>query len=226
MKPKHKPIGLADQATISLKNYLLKSKFQPGDVLPGEIELSQRLGVSRTIVREALSRFRMMGVVESRRRRGMVLQSPDLLKGIELAMDGSWLKRDTLREMMEFRIMLEIGLADFLFDKRNGRLLNKLNRLIIKEEKAGNGSERHKADIEFHAALYEATGNESLTRLQKMLLPLFNNIPEGDLPPEKGTEVTHRNLLDELRNGTPGTFRAAMRRHLEPQFQYHFNNGE
>ncbi len=99
--------GLADQATKKLRDFIIREKFQPGDLLPGEIELSQKLGVSRTIIREALSRFRMMGIVESRRRRGMILQSPDILSGVELALDASWLQKETHREVFEFRLMLE-----------------------------------------------------------------------------------------------------------------------
>ncbi|MBT3245169.1 MAG: FadR family transcriptional regulator, partial [Bacteroidetes bacterium] len=107
-----KSTGLADQATKRLRDFIVNEKYQPGDLLPGEIELSQKLGVSRTIIREALSRFRMMGIVESRRRRGMILTSPDILSGFELAIDGTWLEADTQRELFELRLMMEIGLSD------------------------------------------------------------------------------------------------------------------
>ncbi len=218
--------GLADQATIELRDFILKQKFQPGDLLPGEIEFSQQLGVSRTMIREALSRFRMMGIIESRRRRGMILQSPDFLKGLEFALDGSWLKNETLREMFEFRLMLEIGLADFLFVIKKDRLIKKLERIIIKEDGLTKESMRIKADAEFHTALYEATGNQTLIRFQKMLYPLFVKYASVRAKNMPKPLVTHNGLLEVLKTGAPDTFREAMRQHLEPHFQIQSSNPE
>jgi len=211
--------GLADQATVQLRDFLRKQKYQPGDILPGEIELSEKLGVSRTIIREALSRFRMMGIVESRRRRGMVLRSPDFLNGMELALDSSWLETQTMSEMFEFRLMLEMGLGDFLYSSNRDKLIKKLERIVAKEESVTKDSERMKLDAEFHAALYEATGNNSLVRFQKMLYPLFVKYASKRVKDHPEPDVNHRNLLEEIKTGTAESFRDAMRKHLEPHFQ-------
>jgi len=219
MAASSKSTGLADQATAQLRDFLRKQKYQPGDILPGEIELSQKLGVSRTIIREALSRFRMMGIVESRRRRGMVLRSPDFLNGVELALDSSWLKSQTMCEMFEFRLMLEMGLGDFLFGKNRDNLVKKLERIVAKEESVIKESDRMKLDAEFHAALYEATGNKSLVRFQKMLYPLFVKYASKQVKDQPDPEVNHRRLLEEIKTGTAESFRDAMRQHLEPHFQ-------
>ncbi len=213
-----KPIGLADQATRKLRNFIINEKFEPGDLLPGEIELSQKLGVSRTIIREALSRFRLMGIVESRRRRGMVLQSPDILKGMELALDGFWLEQDAHRELFEFRLMLELGLADLLFINKTDRLFKKLERIIDKEEAAENEAERMKADAEFHACLYAATGNATLIRFQDLLYPLFAEYAADQVQNKPKPIVSHARLLHELKSGNAASFRVAMRHHLEPHF--------
>lgn len=218
MEKASKSTGLADKATLELRDYILKEKFKPGDILPGEIDLSLKLGVSRTIIREALSRFRMMGIVESRRRRGMVLQSPDILKGMELALDGSWLKTETLHEMFEFRLMLEMGIGDFLFGKNKARLVKKLERIIGKEKHVTKDSERMKVDAEFHSALYDATGNNSLIRFQKMLYPLFVKYASKNVGNQPAPVVNHSCLLEEIKTGTPESFREAMRKHLEPHF--------
>ena len=215
--------GLADQATLELRNYIRKQKFQPGDLLPGEIELSLQLGVSRTIIREALSRFRMMGIIDSRRRRGMILQSPDFLSGMELALDGSWLKTETLREMFEFRLMLEMGIGEFLFGQNRERLIKKLERIVAKELTVTKDSERMRLDAEFHAALYVATGNNSLIRFQKMLYPLFVKYASKRAKNQVDPAVKHVDLLEEIKTGTPESFGKAMRQHLEPHFSTQSN---
>ena len=106
MEASSRKTGLVDQATVSLREFILSKGYKPGDVLPGEIELAEQLNVSRTIIRESLSRFRMFGIVDARRRRGMILQSPDILKGMEMAMVSPWLNAGTMRELFEFRLML------------------------------------------------------------------------------------------------------------------------
>ncbi len=214
-----KTVGLADQATTQLRDFIVKKKFQPGDLLPGEIELSEQLGVSRTILREALSRFRMMGIIDSRRRRGMVLQSPDFLNGMELAMNGSWLKTQTLKDMFEFRLMLELGLADFLYMGDMDHLIKKLERIVAKEKNVHSDTERMKLDADFHSALYNAAGNRSLVRIQKILYPLFVKYASKKQPFVTSSKVSHGDLLNELKTGDPESFRRAMRQHLEPHFK-------
>lgn len=214
-----KKTNLVDQAVKSLRTYILSKGFKPGDELPGEIELAEQLGVSRTIIREALSRFRMFGIVDSRRRRGMILQSPDVLQGMEMAMVSDWLSGSALRELFEFRLMLEVGLADLLFEKKNDRLIKKLERIIEKEKAADNEQDRMRADAEFHSALYSATQNETLIRMQSMLYPLFRDYAHEKVKRFPKTIIDHTRLLNELLNGTPASFRLAMRHHLDPHFQ-------
>ncbi|MCK7555515.1 winged helix-turn-helix domain-containing protein [Chitinophaga sedimenti] len=66
-----KPISsksMAEQVEQSLREYFAREAFKPGDPLPTELELAAALGVSRNVVREALSRFKMLGIIESKRR--------------------------------------------------------------------------------------------------------------------------------------------------------------
>lgn len=225
MEAVSKKSGLVDQATVKLREYILSKRFKPGDVLPGEIELAEQLDVSRTIIRESLSRFRMFGIIDSRRRRGMILQSPDILKGMEMAMVSPWLSSGTLRELFEFRLMLEVGIADLLFAKKSDRLIKKLERIIEKENSAENESERIKADAEFHAALYQATGNDTLIRFQNLLYPLFKQYAAEKVKEFKHPVIDHSRLVKELDKGSPSSFRLAMRHHLEPHFRVMIESG-
>ncbi|MCK5821348.1 MAG: FadR family transcriptional regulator [Bacteroidales bacterium] len=223
MERTSKSTGLVDQAVLKLREYILSKGYNPGDVLPGEIELAEQLGVSRTIIREALSRFRMFGIVDSRRRRGMILQSPDFLKGMEMALVSAWLGAGTLRELFEFRLMLEIGLADLLFEKKSDKLYKKLARIIEREDQAGSESERMKADAEFHSALYAATENQTLIRFQDILYPLFKQYASEKVNAFPKPIIDHARLLKELETGSTASFRLAMRHHLEPHFQVQSN---
>src|SRR5215475_14035855 len=98
-----KPNTMADAVEAQLRAYLKKMAFKPGDSLPTEAELGDALGVSRNVVREALSRLRMLGMIESRKRRGMVLVSPDILQAFERVLDPPIIDDATLEDIFELR---------------------------------------------------------------------------------------------------------------------------
>lgn len=72
---------LVDQVEDRLLNYFKENNLQIGDPIPNEMDLAASLGVARNVLREALSRLKMIGMIESRPRRGMVLREPSLLGG-------------------------------------------------------------------------------------------------------------------------------------------------
>lgn len=209
----------ADQVEERLRAYFTERGYVPGDALPKEVEMAMALGVSRNVVREALSRLRMLGMIESRKRRGMILTEPDVLSGLNRMMNPKMLGADTLRQLFEFRLVLEIGMADLLFVRRNNADLAELARIVEQERHIHSEAERIDCDIRFHATLYGMTGNDTLLRFQNLLVPIFQYIvavetgPDGSVPTGS---VSHAGLLAILQHGDPASFREAMKRHLEP----------
>ncbi len=109
--------SLVDKVEGSLVKLLLDQKLKVGDSVPKELELAQALGVSRTVIREALLRLRLMGLIDSKKKKGSVITSPDLFAIMSKSMNPHILDQDTLKEIFEIRLVLEIGMADFLFNR-------------------------------------------------------------------------------------------------------------
>src|SRR5574338_386035 len=109
--------SLVDKVEESLVELLQQRKLKVGDSIPKEIELAQTLGVSRTVVREALLRLRMMGLIESKKKRGAVITSPDLFGIMSKSINPHVLDQETLKGIFEIRLVLEIGMADFIFER-------------------------------------------------------------------------------------------------------------
>ncbi len=212
-----------DKIESSLQEYFREGNFQPGDPIPKEMELAEALGVSRTSVREALSRFKTLGIIESRKNRGMVITHPDILYNMERVIDLRLLDKSTMKDIFELRLVLEIGIADLLFLRKTNADLKKLEEIVTKDEKATTYEEHKKYDIEFHSMLYKISGNKTIQRFQKLLLPLFEGT-KGlySISPEEMTEennyVFHRGLLNTLKEGTAAEFRTKMRNHLMQYF--------
>ena len=216
-------LSQVDKIEISLQEYFRNGNFMPGDAIPKEVELSQSLKVSRTAIREALSRFKILGIIESRKNRGMVITRPDVLNNMNRVLDIQLLDGETMKEIFEFRLVVELGLSDILFVRKTKEGLSKLEDIVEKEEKTTNKTELLKCDVDFHSMLYAISGNNTILRFQKMLLPIFeyvNKDPETPARPDEqaGPIVTHRDLLDTLRNGTPEIFSNKMRSHLRCYF--------
>ncbi len=70
---------LADQVEEKIIEYLKENELIPGNALLNENQLSDMLGISRNVVREAMSRLRMLGLIQSRTKRGIVYDEKFLL---------------------------------------------------------------------------------------------------------------------------------------------------
>lgn len=209
---------MTDVVEIRLRDYFRKKAFKPGDALPKELELADALGVSRTVVREALSRLRMLGMVESKKRRGMILASPDILGSFERVLDPFIIDDDTLMDLFQLRLILEMGLADVLFLKVTDKNLQELETIANPEIQDNQQMFRIKNEIAFHGKLYEIAGNSTLKRFQNMLLPVFGFVLkiEKEVKPSK---VSHCDLIELLRQGDKENFRQGMYEHLRPHFE-------
>jgi GntR family transcriptional repressor for pyruvate dehydrogenase complex len=211
---------MADIVELKLLAFLKKNAFKPGDALPKEIELAEALGVSRNILREALSRLRMLGMVDTKKRRGMVLSSPDILGSLEKVMDPLIIDENTLQDFFELRLTLEMGLADILFIRKTTKDITELEQIALAEKVRDKNDVafRIKSEVEFHGKIYRMTGNETMQRFQTMLLPIFGHLVSIEKKPAGG-KVTHLDLVNLLKTGTREEFRKGMREHLE----HHFN---
>jgi len=216
-------LNMADQVEEKLRNYFKQQGFVPGDALPKENELAEALNVSRTVIREALSRLRMLGMVDSRKRRGMILTEPDVLSGLDRIMDSRLLGDNAQKQLFELRLVIEIGLSDLLFLRKTEKSLKVLEKIVENEEKHAKTPEDHaKYDIDFHGKLYQMAGNETLYRFQKMLAFVFEyaiEVTSGLDEKSRTGAISHRDLVNLLRTGDPETFRNAMRQHLEPYYK-------
>jgi GntR family transcriptional repressor for pyruvate dehydrogenase complex len=126
---------MTDVVELRLRDYFKKKLFKPGDALPKELELAEALGVSRNVVREALSRLRMLGMIESKKKRGMILASPDVLGAFERVLDPLIIAEETLQDLFELRLVLEMGMADVLFMNMTDKGLQELKQIVDNEFK-------------------------------------------------------------------------------------------
>lgn len=213
---------LVDLVEESLLKYIKEKNLKPGDRLLHEEELSEQLGVGRNVVREALSRLRSLGILDSRKRRGIVLQEPDIRKNLEKLINPQMLGRDTIIDLLELRYTLELGIIPTLLNRITDKDIKDLESILAKEVVLGEVRVSMEDELEFHSWMYAITGNQIIMDLQQMLIPMYryihDNYDEFDVFNNKikkeKLQASHKDILQALRNRNKNEYEEVIRRHL------------
>ncbi len=185
---------------------LIRAGELPAGTTVTEQELVERLGVSRTPIREALTRLVQYGVVSRRPGASVVIQPLDLSRYVQLA---------------EVRGVLE-GYAARLFVRNATEadmvVVEQLAQAVDEANDAGNHEQEVAADMEFHNFIIKRCGNSELAHLLEVtnLVSTFMALPISPLQVVSAGRVTmrHRDLAAAFRHRDPDEAERAMRSHI------------
>lgn len=215
-----KDLTLVEATQQKILNYIAEKGLRPNTVLPKESELADTLSVSRVVIREALSSLRALGFLETKKKKGTILTSPQPFGIMEIIINSGTLDKNVIRDLYELRLMLEIGAADFIFERKDQASMDRLLELVEEEETCDNIRRLVEIDIEFHSILYQMANSKSLSNFQHLLGKTFSLYPHQREENWRQQEIiTHRSLYTILLNGNADSFRSAMRLHLTHQFE-------
>lgn len=215
-------ITMTDRVERKLATFFKERGLEPGDTIPKETEMAEALGVSRNVVREALSRFKMLGMIETKKKKGTVMAHPDILNSLERVINPYILSSTTRKEIFELRLVLEMGISFLVFNRIKEEDYKKLESIVQREAEALSDKDRVKCDLDFHSTLYSIAGNDIFKRFQKLLIPVFDYVLEYEMNlPRKAPhgKITHADLLRILKEGQPLEFQQAMYEHLKPHIE-------
>jgi len=222
-------VTLVDQVEERLLSYFKEMQLIPGDPIPKEQELAAALGVGRSVLREALSRLRMLGLIETRTRRGMILTEPSLLGGMRKIVEPNMLSDRALFNILGFRVALEIGMTELIFQNINKKYMEDLEDIVKRGVVKKYSEYTPVNEYEFHTKLYEITGNSTIMEFQAIIRPvsvfLKERFKDYFLPINKelsrtGKLVSHKDLLNFLRKGDKKGFRRGMIDHFGPYYTF------
>lgn len=211
---------LYEQIVQQIEESVLNGSLKPGDQLPAERELAQRLGVSRTAVREAVKALREKGLVEAYSGRGTFItdgtthaarQSFDLMVKIG-QQEGS-------NHLAELRLILEPGIAAMAAKRIEEEHLAAMREAVAVMDRSQKDPEAYiEADLDFHLALAEAAANPLILSLIDSIVALLReqrikifNVEGG---PQRG-QSHHKRILEAMERRDPEMARTAMAAHLE-----------
>lgn len=190
---------------------------RPGDEeLPSEAELGERLGVSRTVLREALKHLQAQGLVvlaQGRRARVRPADPQAAIESLDVLLRRS---EGSLLQLVEVRRPLEAEIVEIAARRATPEALAEAEAAIAEQESAPTLEGRIDADLRFHRALAKATGNPVFVLLLDALAGLMRASRRKSLG-KYGNRVPvehHREILAAIRRRDPAAARAALLGHL------------
>ena len=220
---------LADHVEEEIIQYIKSHDLHPGDALPNEMEFSRMLGASRNVIREAMSRLRMLGLIQTRTKRGIIVTEPGLLTGFKKALEPQLLSVNTIKQMMGMRISLEIGIAEFLFENVSDKHILELEMIVSRQQAIGINNLSVEDEVLFHTKIYEIAGNEFILQFNAIMHPVFefskHNYesffkPINQKLQKKNEIIGHSDLLQFIINRDKEGYQKAIRRHLQPYWEF------
>lgn len=200
--------NLKTQVLQEIKQYILDKGMTEGDRLPTERAFTEMYGVSRSVVREALSYLEHTGVIETVQGRGTVIKAPDISSLVEGFLFSFQVANGSKNDLLSLRIIFECAAIEEIvkLDKDISKLKAIVNEDVI------NHYENDKA---FHQTLLSATGNVLFEQLSSVIQSYFYHIEEeGKEINYIQTNEMHKKIIEAIANKDVQLAKELMTTHL------------
>ncbi len=201
-----------------IKDLLSSGQLQPGDRLPPERKLSEKLGVGRTHVREAIRKLEFYGILKTRPQSGTYVASISISALENLISDVLKIDSNSFLSLVETREILEVNAITLACERRT------LDDLIILEnslndylEKVGRNINAVEEDLLYHLAIAEAGKNKVLKSLLLIITPdILSNYSIFKVCDATAKKVTqeHKLMFDFIKEQNSEAAAAIMKEHL------------
>jgi GntR family transcriptional repressor for pyruvate dehydrogenase complex len=212
-------VSVTDVAIEKIKEMIVSGELGPGDRLPREADLAQRLGLSRSSLREAVRALSLVRILDVRQGDGTYVTSLDsslLLDALSFVVD---LHQDrSVLALLEARRVLEAEAAALAAQRITAEQLVELRRLIAAMPDCDGVEEFVANDLGFHRTIAEASGNGVIATLLDSLsggtirARLWRGITQGGAIDR--TVAEHTAICEALEHGRPELARSWMTVHL------------
>jgi len=220
---RRRPRSLALELVEALGDRIRDGRLAAGDKLPTEAEFMAEFGVSRTVVREAISKLQASGLVQTRHGIGTFVVGLGDAAPFRLAPEQFATLRDVIA-VLELRIGIETEAASLAAQRRNADNLQQMRSALDAVAAAvEQGRDAVGPDFQFHLEIARATQNAHFADLMSSLGTMIIPRARLDGAPAMSDEqrlylrrvnAEHESIFDAIRNQDSDAARAAMRTHL------------
>jgi GntR family transcriptional repressor for pyruvate dehydrogenase complex len=190
-----RPDGLAQRVGERILALISEGSLAPGDQLPAERTLAEQLGISRTVVREALRSLASMNVLEIRHGAGVFVGPLDLASLMQPLQFAVSIDHTALSQVAEARLVLEPGLAQLAAARADEPDIIRLRELVVEAAGLVNDPPGFlEVDLAFHSEVRRLANNSFLSRFMDSLEELARTSRTLTNPISNMREKTVRDL--------------------------------
>ena len=212
-------VAVTDQAILRIKEMLLSGDLRPGDRLPPEKELSEKLGLSRNSLREAVKALELIRVLDVRRGDGTYVTSLEprlLLEAMSFVVD---LHQDaSILELFAVRRILEPAAAALATQRCTLDDIEALSKMVGQVDSDTSVEALVEHDMLFHGYINEHSGNSYLSSLldslssNTMRARIWRGLTEENSVAR--TLAEHRAIVDAMASGDTDLVRSCVSVHI------------
>ncbi|WP_332675034.1 FadR/GntR family transcriptional regulator [Aromatoleum sp.] len=216
---------LSDEITLQLERWITEQQLSSGTQLPTEKVLCERFGVSRAVIREAISRLKADGCVTTRQGSGaFVAARPGqgsfrLVRGLE---HSPPILSDEMSDIFELRYLVETGAAERAALRRTAKDLDRMRDVLGRMQDAlAAQADAVGDDDAFHVAIAAATHNSQIERFQAFMGGQFSDSRAPTWSSDghrsgraREAQAEHVRIFEAISRGNAGAARRAAEAHL------------
>ncbi len=211
-------VNLVEQTELRIRDMILKKEYNQHNYLPSEGELSERFGVSRATVREAVRSLEVRGFLRREHGKGLLVLDNSVQTMTTFIEDMMCMNYSDMAELLEVRGIIEVEAARLAAERARPDDINRLAKNVDIMESATTMDDVYfDADRDFHIDLVNASHNNLLATFAKSYTPLLKNTvvvsSQSDYVIEDRHHY-HRNIFESIAGNKPREAAKAMRTHL------------
>lgn len=217
---------LSKKIERQIREAIMQKIFLAGDKLPGEFELAEKFGVSRTAIREALQMLSGRGLVDIRKGSGVYVSEIDMSNVVDPFYQLLDMKcgEASLLHLIRVRLFMEPEITKIAALHRTDNDVQNLQELFIKMKSfMDNPEEMIESDIKFHRQISSATNNPIIPIIMEPIFQLLHKFISSTYRQSHAPDLAiqyHESLLKFIKDKNPDGAYNTMKRHMQEAEQH------
>lgn len=208
-----------------LRDLIAFKNLEPGDKLPSERMLSEKFGVSRSNIREAIQKLEFYGILYSKPQSGTFIADIGRIAMSGMMNDILDLEEPDFKALVETRILLELKTVRLAALRRTDEDLKALQyALDAYKNKVLNKEDAVEEDLLFHLAIAKASKNSSLNTFMLIITPeIITNFEKYHVCNSNQSFIgiqEHEDIFQAIKDQNPKKAKEMMKIHFNVLYQY------
>ena len=209
-----------DKIIRQIRDLIKSGHLKPGDRIPPQRQLCERLGVGRTQLRDALRKLEFYGILKTHPQSGTVVAGMGIPALEGLITDMLNLRGNDFRSLVETRYILETHITQNATKHRTEADIKAIEKaLIAHEEKINRGEDAVEEDLLLHVKIADAGKNSVLKSLMLIIVPdIVHYFKKQKICNDASADVVinqHKEILQYIVDKNPDKAVMAIKKHLK-----------